>query len=84
MKTDGIEEIKKDYQNHKSNKNYTIEGRLELLHDYVDITTMFNNYYEIKELNISYRAIAYNEDGFDELLDLGFPKNKIRREDVKH
>lgn len=82
MKNDDLNISKEDFKS--NNEDYKIEGMLDLIHEYVDITTMFPSFYEIKELKINYKAIAYNEEGFDKLLDLGFPKNKIKEEYVKH
>lgn len=81
MKQDLKQIIIEDYNAHKDdNLQFQILGLLDVVDGYVDITMMFNNYLQVKELGIKYKAIAKNEDGYDILLDLGFPKNKIIKE----
>jgi hypothetical protein len=83
MKNDIIDVILDDYKSHNSNSNYKILGLLDLAGEYVDITNMFTSYFEIKDLKIKFLAIATSEDGYDSLLDLGFPKSKITKDYVE-
>lgn len=73
--------IKEDYDNHNyGDLPFKVMGLLDLVDDYVNITEMFSNYYQIKELGITFKAYAKTEEGYDFLLDLGFPKSKIIKE----
>jgi hypothetical protein len=84
MKSNNEKELKEiiieDYNLHKSDDlPFIVEGKLDILGEYVDITNMFTGYYQIKELGIQFKATAKNEEGYDFLLDLGFPKSKITK-----
>lgn len=63
-----------------SSFNYKLEAKFPYDGEYVDITGMFSTAKELKEVSITpknRRIIAKNQDGFEELLDLGFKAKEI-------
>lgn len=76
-----ISELEKELKNHHTKLHYRIEAVLEFVDDYIDVTDMFNTPEQLKELKVKYRAIAMDEEGYTQLLQLGFKKNKITKHD---
>ena len=80
-----IQIIEKDFDNLKDKNyyNYAILAKDKFRDDskkYVDVTLMFSTPNELKEVGITKKdraIIAYNKNGYYELIDLGFNKNEI-------
>ncbi len=76
-----LDKIEKSFDEVDSSKyNYKIEAKWPTTNTFVDITGMFNTPKDLKEVSLTpsfRRIIAKNEDGYEELRDLGFKDREI-------
>lgn len=76
--------IEESFEEHSTaGYNYKITARYRLSdepHKYVDVTGMFMSADELEEVSLSRKSrkiYAFNEAGFDELMEMGFSGSEI-------